>query len=77
MIFNGPPCQKPIRCLDFRIRHCVRPIGHNDGCNPFSDTVYHLGIQKDEKKPVSNVYKLTGHRLASREIVYSKNKIAS
>lgn len=33
-----PLCAKDVRCYDYLIRPCLRPQGHDGGCNPFSDT---------------------------------------
>ena len=32
------PCAKQIKCFDNITRPCVRPEGHANGCNPFSDS---------------------------------------
>jgi len=31
-------CGKKIRTMDNNLMPCVRPKGHQDGCNPFSNT---------------------------------------
>jgi hypothetical protein len=33
-----PICGKIIRTMDNNRRPCLRPEGHNGGCNPFSDS---------------------------------------
>lgn len=39
MITEEPPvCGKPVRDWEGVLRFCHRPPGHNNGCNPFSDT---------------------------------------
>lgn len=32
-------CNRPVKCWDNSTRHCVRPSGHEKGCNPFSDSL--------------------------------------
>jgi len=31
-------CCRIVKCWDYLLRTCVRPWGHQGGCNPFNDT---------------------------------------
>jgi hypothetical protein len=42
-----PICGRIVRTMDNNRRPCLRPEGHQDGCNPFSDMTPVISPKRD------------------------------